>query len=269
MAEKRVVLVTGAASGIGHATAETLARAGDVVVIADRNGEGAAAVAEGIRATGGTAHARTFEAGDDASVQDLVDWTESDVGPIGGLVHAAGLLQNAMTSQVMDMEEHDRIWQVNYRGTYVITKAVGARMIPRQAGSMVTIGSINSFAALPLPSYCVGKAAVKSLTELLACEYGVHRIRVNGVAPTYTITPAIQARIDSGHRDPEAIKNSGALPMLVYPQHIADGIEFLLSDKAAAITGVMLPIDAGLLAASVYKSYVAPVEGFGRIGNEA
>ena len=95
----------------------------------------------------------------------------------------------------------------------------------------------------------------------------MHKIRVNGVAPTYTITPAIQARIDSGHRDPEAIKASGALPILVYPQNIADGIEFLLSDKASAITGVMLPIDAGLIASAIYKQYVAPVQGFGQIGN--
>lgn len=267
MAERRVVLVTGGASGIGQATAEILARDGDAVVVADRNLAAAEAVAAGIRSAGGSARARAFEAGDDGSVQALVDWTETDVGPIWGLVHAAGLLQNAMTSQVMDMDEHDEIWRVNYRGTYVIARAAGARMIPRQTGAMITIGSINSFAALPLPSYCVGKAAVKSLTELLACEYGAHGIRVNGVAPTYTITPAIQARIDSGHRDPEAIKASGALPMLVYPRHIADGIQFLLSDRAAAITGVMLPIDAGLLASACYKQYVAPVEGFGRIGN--
>lgn len=265
----RVMLVTGGASGIGHATAETLAAQDDVVVVADRDEAGAQRVADAISQSGGTAHARAFEAGDDASVQALVDSVETDIGPIWGLVHAAGLLQNAMTSQVMDMDQHDEIWRVNYRGTYVITKAVGARMIPRQSGAMITIGSINSFAALPLPSYCVGKAAVKSLTELLACEYGVHGIRVNGVAPTYTITPAIQARIDSGHRDPEAIKGSGALPILVRPQNIADGIEFLLSDKAAAITGVMLPIDAGFLASQSYKNYVAEVEGFGRIGNTA
>jgi len=267
MTDARVMLVTGGGSGIGQATAETLARAGDSVVVADRNEAAAEAVAAGIREAGGQAVARGFEAGDDDSVQALVDWTESEVGPIWGLVHAAGLLQNAMTTHVMDMETHDEIWRVNYRGTYMITKAAGARMIPRKAGAMITIGSINSFAALPLPSYCVGKAAVKSLTELLACEYGVHGIRVNGVAPTYTITPAIQARIDSGHREPEAIKSSGALPMLVYPQNIADGIEFLLSDKAAAITGVMLPIDAGLLASTVYKQYVAEVEGFGQIPN--
>jgi NAD(P)-dependent dehydrogenase (short-subunit alcohol dehydrogenase family) len=267
MTDRRVMLVTGAASGIGQATAETLARAGDEVVVADRNAEGAETVAAGIRAAGGSAHARSFQAGEDASIHALVDGIEDEIGPIWGLVHAAGLLQNAMTTQVMDMDEHDEIWRVNYRGTYVITKAVGARMIPRQTGAMITIGSINSFAALPLPSYCVGKAAVKSLTELLACEYGVHKIRVNGVAPTYTITPAIQARIDSGHRDPEAIKASGALPILVYPQNIADGIEFLLSDKASAITGVMLPIDAGLIASAIYKQYVAPVQGFGQIGN--
>ena len=84
MTEKRVMLVTGAASGIGQATAETLARAGDEVVVADRNTEGAEAVAAGIRAAGGSAHARSFQAGEDASIHALVDGVEDEIGPIWG-----------------------------------------------------------------------------------------------------------------------------------------------------------------------------------------
>lgn len=267
MTDSRIVLVTGAASGIGKATALTLAAGGDRVVVADLDADGAAETAEEVRSAGGAAESRGFDTAEEESVRELVADVESAVGPVYGLVHAAGILQNAMTSQVMDLDEHDRIWRINYRGTYLICRALGARMIARKAGAIVNLGSINSFAALPLPSYCVGKAAVKSLTEILAVEYGVHGIRVNAVAPTYTITPAIQARIDSGHRDPEAIRNSGALKILVRPQHIADGIVFLLSDQAAAITGVTLPIDAGWMAATTYNSYVAPIAGFGELPN--
>src|SRR3546814_20041637 len=98
---------------------------------------------------------------------------------------------------------------------------------------------------MPIPAYNISKVAVRHLTEILACEYGIHGIRVTAVAPTYTITPAIQARIDSGHRDPGKIKASGALKMLVYPQHIADGTDFLLSAPAAAYTAVHMPTAAG------------------------
>ncbi len=261
---QRVSLITGGASGIGRATAEALAELGDVLVIADINADGAETVAEELRRGGAAAHARALDVADDRMVEDVFDDVETGIGPVGAVVHSAGVLQNAVTSERMNRAEADRIMDVNYRGTWSVNVAACRRMKARQGGAVVNLASINSFAPLPIPSYCVSKVAVKQLTEILAVEYGVHGIRLNAVAPTYTITPAIQARIDSGHRDPEAIKDSGALKMLVYPRHIADGIVFLLSDQAAAITGVTLPIDAGWCAAVSYLSYPAPIEGFGQ-----
>ena len=79
---------------------------------------------------------------------------------------------------------------------------------------------------------------------------------MNAVAPGYTLTPAIKSRIQSGHRDPEGIKKAGAIEMFIEPEHIAEGIFFLCSDAAAAITGVTLPIDAGFLVATPSKAYV-------------
>ena len=260
----RIAVITGGASGIGRATADLLAEKGDVLVIADINLAGAEVAAEELRAKGATAHARALDVASDVMVEAFFDEVESDIGPVRAVVHSAGILQNAVTTERMSRDEADRVMDVNYRGTWSVNVAACRRMKARQAGAVVNLASINSFAALPIPSYCVSKVAVKQLTEILAVEYGVHGIRVNAVAPTYTITPAIQARIDSGHRDPEAIKDSGALKMLVYPRNIADGIVFLLSSRAAAITGVTLPIDAGWQAAVTYRSYVAPVEGFGQ-----
>lgn len=264
MSKGRIAVVTGGASGIGQATAEKLAAAGEVVVIADRNAEAAAKVCEDLRRTGAAAHARTIDVADDKAVEDLFDDVETSVGPVGAVVHSAGILQNAMTTERMDRADADRVMDVNYRGTWSVNVAAARRMKARQAGAIVNLASINSFVVMPIPSYNISKVAVRHLTEILACEYGIHGIRVNAVAPTYTITPAIQARIDSGHRDPEKIKDSGALKMLVYPRHIADGIVFLLSDQAAAITGVTLPIDAGWTVAQAYNGYPATIEGFGQ-----
>ena len=261
MADKRIAVITGGASGIGHATARKLAADGDRVVVADVQEDLGRQVADEINAAGGEAHFRPLDVTEEESVQALLDWTESELGPVEVLVNSAGLIQNAVTAQAMDMAHHDRVWAVNYRGTYMCCRLFGAPMLARGRGVIVNLASINSFRTMPLPAYCPGKAAVKMLTEVLAAQYGPQGVRVNAVAPTYTITPAIQARIDSGHRDPEAIRTSGALKVLVRPEHIADGIWFLCSPLAEVITGVTLPIDSGWLAAQTYEGYPATVEG--------
>jgi NAD(P)-dependent dehydrogenase (short-subunit alcohol dehydrogenase family) len=180
-----------------------------------------------------------------------------------GIVTCAGILESPRVSWLADLERHDAIWRVNYRGTYLTIRAYGPRMIEGgKGGAVVTVGSINSFRPLPLPAYNPSKVAVKALTELLAVEYGPHRIRVNGVAPTFTMTPPLLAKIEAGERDEAAIRKAHALDMRVMPEHIADGILFLLSDQAAAITGHMLPVDAGWLVAQTYRHFVGPIDGY-------
>ena len=126
-------------------------------------------------------------------------------------------------------------------------------------GAIVTLGSINSFAALPLPAYCPSKTAILRLTELLAVELGRFGVRVNGVAPTYVLTPAVKAKIDAGERDPEAIRRSNALGIFVEPADVAEVVAFLCSDAARAVSGVMLPVDAGHLSTDHYFSFAGGV----------
>jgi NAD(P)-dependent dehydrogenase (short-subunit alcohol dehydrogenase family) len=144
---------------------------------------------------------------------------------------------------------------VNYNGTVYSVRAFAPAMEQRKRGAVVTVGSVNSYIQLPLPAYNPSKAAIKRLTELLCMELGRKDIRVNGVAPNYTMTPAIKSRIESGQRDPENIRKSGAVHMLIEPYHVANAVSFLISDEAAAISGVMLPVDAGYLAAAYYQTY--------------
>jgi NAD(P)-dependent dehydrogenase (short-subunit alcohol dehydrogenase family) len=122
-------------------------------------------------------------------------------------------------------------------------------------GSIVTLGSINSVVPLPLPAYNPGKAAIARLTQLLASELGRHNIRVNSVAPTYVMTPELQARIDSGKRDFKKIMQTHALERLPEPSDIADAIAFLCSPQARSITGILLPVDAGFLGGVSYMTY--------------
>ncbi len=261
MSEARISVITGGANGIGLATAQALAAGGDRVVLADVTDEKGEAEAQALREAGREAHYFYLDVRDEAEIEAVAARIEDEIGPVGVLINSAGLLQNAITSWAMDLDQHDEIWRVNYRGTYLTCRAFGAAMRGRRAGVMVNLASVNSFTILPLPAYNPTKVAIKQLTELLAVEYGPHGVRINAVAPGYTLTENLKARIESGHRDGDMIKRSGALEIFITPENIADGILFLCSAQAAAITGVTLPIDAGWLAATACKSYPASVEG--------
>jgi len=234
-------LITGGASGIGEATARRFATAGATVAILDQNPDGAR-VAEEI---GG--HFRQVDVSDAAALERAVAEAASALGSIHACVAAAGILETPSTILDMDVAAHDRIWQVNYHGTVHTCRAAGRVMQGQGKGAIVTLGSINSLAALPLPGYCPSKTAILRLTEMLAVELGRFGVRVNGVAPTYVMTPAIRARVEAGERDPAIMSGANALGLLVEPDHIARVIEFLCSDGAAAVSGVMLPVDAGHL----------------------
>jgi NAD(P)-dependent dehydrogenase (short-subunit alcohol dehydrogenase family) len=250
-----VAVVTGGGSGIGEACALRLAGDGFAVAILDANRAGAERVAAAIGDRGGRAEAHVCDVADSAALGDIAARVEAEAGPVEVLVTAAGIINNPSTLMAMDTAEHDRVWEVNYHGTVRTLRAFVPAMERRGRGAVVTVGSINSFAPLPLPAYNPSKVAIKGLTEMLAVECGRHGVRVNGVAPGYTMTPAIVSRIEKGERDPAAIKATCALDMLIEPHHIAAAVSFLCSEDAAAITGVMLPVDAGHLVGVHYRSF--------------
>jgi NAD(P)-dependent dehydrogenase (short-subunit alcohol dehydrogenase family) len=257
MSEK-VALVTGGASGIGEACARRFAQAGYLVAIVDRDRQRAGIVADDI--AGDTeCIAHVADVADPDAIGAAVRSVAASWGRIDACVTAAGVLETVSTVMEMDLAVHDRIWQVNYNGTLHTCRAVGRVMQEQGSGAIVTLGSINSFAALPLPAYCPSKTAILRLTELLAVELGRFGIRVNGVAPTYVRTPAVQAKIDSGERDPETIRRSNALGIFVEPADVAEVAAFLCSDAARAVSGVMLPVDAGHLSTDHYFSFAGGV----------
>ncbi|MGI9522914.1 MAG: SDR family NAD(P)-dependent oxidoreductase [Hyphomicrobiaceae bacterium] len=253
--ELRAAVVTGGGSGIGEACAIRFAKDGYAVAIIDSNEEGALRVVSQLQAGGAIAQAFVGDVSDVTTMTAFAEDIERQVGPSHALVTSAGILNNSDTILNMNLEEHQRVWDVNYNGTVYAVRAFAPYMQNRKTGAIVTVGSVNSYIQLPLPAYNPSKAAIKRLTELLCMELGRHNVRVNGVAPNYTMTPAIKQRIESGLRDPENIKRSGAVHMLIEPYHVANAVAFLCSDEAAAIAGVMLPVDAGYLCAAYYQTY--------------
>ncbi len=247
----RVVLVTGGASGIGLALARRFAASGDRVVLGDINDQAGSAAAETIDG----ASYRHLDVADAAQIEAAVTALEQDFGGIDILVNSAGLLQNRAETATFPLDEHDRIWAVNYRGSYLMCRACAPRMGARQGGAILNIASVNSFTPLPLPAYTPTKAAIDSLTKVLAAEFGPAGVRVNAVAPGFTLTPAMQSRIDSGDRDPAGMAGLSTLGRLVQPEEVAEAGYFLCSDAASAITGVNLLVDCGFMAAISYNTY--------------
>ena len=254
MTVERVVLITGGGSGIGRATAKKFFEGGDHIVVADINQEGGNSVVNEINAEGGDAEYVYVDVAEDSSVQDMASIVKEKWGRIDVLVNSAGILQNVSKMESMDLEEHDRVWAVNYRGTYLCCRSVGKLMAEQEFnGSIVNISSTSAARAFPLIAYGPAKASIDQLTAILASDLGPRNVRVNAVMPGYVLTEQMQARIEAGYRDRRKMDDQSALGRMIHPSEIADGIYFLCSDDAKAITGIVLPIDGGWLS---YVTYV-------------
>jgi NAD(P)-dependent dehydrogenase (short-subunit alcohol dehydrogenase family) len=248
----KVAVITGGSSGIGEATARRFANGGYQVEIADQDARRGAAIAAELGAT-----FELLDVADDAAVARYSDMIVKRRGRVDAVVNSAGILQNAVRVTEMDMAEYDRIHAINVRGTLLVDRAFGKAMSLAGSGVIINMGSLTTYRPSGQPAYAMGKASIKMMTELMAAEFGPKGVRVNAVAPGYVLTPAMQARIDSGQRDPRLIVEKSALRRFVQPADVAEAIYFLCSDAASAITGVTLPVDCGWLATSAYTAYAA------------
>jgi len=252
-------IITGGASGLGEACARRFADDGHHVWLLDRDTARAQEIAKDIAANGGKADVHTIDVSDPSAMESIAQEIFGISGAPDILVTSAGILHSANTVLDMDLAQHDELWNINYKGTLHACRAFGRQMFDAGKGAIVTLGSINSLIPMPLPAYSPSKTAIMRLTEILAVELGRKGVRVNSIAPTYILTPALKARIEAGERDADLIRRSGAIEMYVTPENVADVVAFLCSPQAAAVTGVMLPVDAGYLAAVPYRSYAGGV----------
>ncbi len=254
-----VVVITGGARGIGEAAARRFAGAGHPVAILDVNVVPGRALASALSEGGAQVHFHECDVADPHAVSAVADKVARELGRASVLVTSAALIPNTESIMDMDLEAHDRMWRVNYHGTLHACRSFGRQMIAGGGGAIVTVGSINSLLPLPLPAYNPGKVALARLTQLLAAELGRHNVRVNSVAPTYVMTPELQARIDSGQRDLAKMMEVHALKTLPVTADVADAIAFLCSREARTITGVLLPVDSGWGASVSYMTYAGGV----------
>jgi NAD(P)-dependent dehydrogenase (short-subunit alcohol dehydrogenase family) len=246
----KTAFVTGGASGIGLACARELARAGAHVILGDRNTNLAKQEAGGLGAT-----VMEIDVGDEDSVNAAANAAATHFGPVDILVNSAGVLQRTLPPERLSLKEWDHVARIDIRGTYLCCAAFGSGMASRGAGAIVNIASVAGMRSGPLHSYGPAKAAVISLTEGLAAEWGPRSVRVNCVSPGFTLTPALHKGFDTETLTEANLVQSSALGRLVRSEEIAHAVTFLCSDWAGAITGVNLPVDAGYLVATSWGAY--------------
>ncbi|HTH61924.1 MAG TPA: SDR family oxidoreductase [Paraburkholderia sp.] len=241
----RVVLVTGACGGIGGALCKRFADAGDTVLALDRDAAGVDALAAQL----GRARVEPLVAdvSDAAAVHDAVARAVAARGPVDvAVANAGGALGTTLAHT--DAAAWRRDVELNLNGTYYTVEAVRASMIERKRGVLVLIGSVNGLTMLGHPAYSAAKAGLVSYTKALAVELGQYGIRANIVCPGTVKTPAWQARVARQPDIFEQLKKWYPLGDVATPDDIADAVQFLASPMARVITGVALPVDAGLMA---------------------
>jgi NAD(P)-dependent dehydrogenase (short-subunit alcohol dehydrogenase family) len=250
MDQKKHALVIGGANGIGAACSRLMVERGWRVAIGDMDIKAAHRLAAEIGA-----HAFATDVRSMAAMEQLVAKIENEIGPVTSLVVSSGTFQDNVPVAKTSLDVWERIMRVNLDGTYFANRVFGTRMAARGFGSIVNISSLTGMASSPLHAYGPSKAAIINLTQCLAGEWGRAGVRVNSVSPGVTLVPRVIARLKAGARyasDPGAHM---ALGRCVEPIEVAEGVEFLASNRASAITGINLPIDAGWLIAGTWELY--------------
>lgn len=272
----RRAVVTGAARGFGAAIARRLAEAGARVTVADLRGDEAEQTAARIAAeTGADCWGCPVDVSDEDSVAALFDSVAQRWGPVDLLVNNAGVFSNYYVAD-MPRDEWARILDVNVTGTFLCSRAAARAMSPhggeptdgaaghrRRTGVIVNVASVDALApsAEGLLHYTTSKHAIAGLTRSLAMELAPAGIRVNAVCPGAAMTEGAIELVTAGAPagiDLEAqwngIVDRTPLGRLCQPDEIGRAVVFLASDMAAFITGVLLPVDGGIL--------VQPLEGY-------
>jgi NAD(P)-dependent dehydrogenase (short-subunit alcohol dehydrogenase family) len=242
----KVVLVTGAGSGIGRATALLMAAEGAAVAAADRDADAARATARAVEAAGGQAIGLPADVTSDAACAGLVAATLGRFGRLSALVNSAGVRPVA-ADRAPGPDEWQRVIDVNLTGTYLCSRAALPALAASGGGAITNLGSIYGLVGGSLaPSYAASKGAVVNLTRQMALQSGP-AVRVNCVCPGHIETPmTAELMADPAWR--ETMLRRYPLGRFGRPDEVALAVLFLSSDEAAFITGVALPVDGGYTA---------------------
>lgn len=249
---KKIALITGAASGIGRATAKLFAEEGAKVAVADRDASGGKTTVREIRKAGGRAIFRQANVAAETEIQALVASVVREWGGLDILVNNAAAFVFGKVEDVTEAD-WDRVLAVNVKGYAFCARYAAAEMRKRGGGAIVNLASISAFIAQPaFVPYNTSKGAVLQLTRCLAYDFAVDNIRVNCVCPGAVDTPATMRHARSVGLTKEQLvdqlKPMHLIKRMADPREIARAILFLASDEASFITAAPLMVDGGYTA---------------------
>lgn len=244
----RVAVVTGAARGIGAATAKRLASDGAAVAVLDLDAASAQPVADEINSAGGKAIAVGANVSDEASVNAAFEQVKADLGTVGVLINNAGVIRDNMLFK-MTVDDWDAVMNVHLRGHFLCAKAAQAHMVEAKWGKIVNTSSISAYGNRGQANYSAAKAGIQGFTKTLAIELGKFNVNVNAIAPGFIATEMTDETARRVGADPEEFRASVAkitpLQRVGNPDDIANVASFLCSDAASFITGQVINVDGG------------------------
>jgi 2-keto-3-deoxy-L-fuconate dehydrogenase len=240
----KIALVTGGGSGIGAAICETFSRAGAEVIVVDRDATGGNSTAAKIFATGARAKFLPLDVSNDSACETLA----REIGRVDILVNNAGIghVGTILQTTAADL---DRLYNVNVKGVFNLSKAFLPGMLERKYGVIINLASIGGVVGIrDRLAYCATKFAVVGITKSMALDHARQGIRVNCICPGRVETPFVSARLKE-YPDPkkayEDMASTQALGRMGSPDEIAAAALYLASDEAAFITGTAFLIDGG------------------------
>ena len=241
--ENKVSLITGAAQGIGLATALKFAAEGAIVIVCDVKHVGVDAAVAQCQAAGATAAGFVMDVTDRAMLDAVVAQVKERFGRIDVLVNNAGITQDARL-QKMTLEQFDRVIDVNLRGVFHCSQAVADGMVAQGSGVILNASSVvGLYGNFGQTNYAATKFGVIGFTKTWSRELGPKGVRVNAVAPGFIATPMVAAMPEKVLKDLEA---KVPLRRLGKPEEIANTYAFLASDEAGYINGTVIEVSGGI-----------------------
>jgi 3-oxoacyl-[acyl-carrier protein] reductase len=248
MPSQRVAVVTGAARGIGAATAERLARDGFAVAVLDLDEAACEAVAAGIRDAGGRAIGVGVDVTDTAQVEAGVARVADELGPPVVLVNNAGIIRDNLIFKMTEAD-WDAVMDVHLKGAFLMTKAAQKHFVAQKYGKILNLSSVSALGNRGQANYSAAKMGIQGFTRTLGIELGPFGINVNAIAPGFIVTEMTDATAVRLKMEPEQLRqlNADANPVrrVGYPEDIAAAAAFLCSDEASYVTGQTLYVDGG------------------------
>lgn len=244
--KNKVVIVTGAGSGIGKATATHFAKHGAIVVVSDINLEKAKEVADKIVTNGGKALLIKANVIKFEDVENLIKQTVVNFGKLDVLVNNAGIGPSYLKTHEATLRDWNRVIAVNQTGVFYGMKVALTQFLEQGYGNIVNIASLAGLKASPNNiSYSASKFAVVGMTKSAAMEYASKNIRINAVCPGYTETPLLNQLKNAKPEMDAILKSTVPMKRYAYTEEIAEAVVWLASDTTKFITGQTITLDGG------------------------